>query len=176
MQDTVFAILTDQGGPPPHGSLLDYAELAAAIAVVSALFVAARQIRVFIDHAKTERAFNFMARWNDTDFTHARRPVITFARQHPGDGRAQREQVENDENFRSQLHLFLNFFEEIGLAVRRNRVDSDLCRDFFSSVIIKYYEEFQPFIIYTKERTGKPKLWVHFKYLYDEMQKEQVDK
>lgn len=80
--------------------------------------------------------------------------------------------LENVEAF-SDFQTLSQFFEGIGVLVRRRLIDVDLVEDLLANRVIWWWELYQPISEGARKVTGDPKLHDHTEYLYNVMKKRQ---
>jgi len=68
----------------------------------------------------------------------------------------------------SDIGTLSNFFEGIGVLVRRRLIDLDLVEDLFSQRIIWWWEAFRPISHMAREVTGDPTQHANTEWLYNE--------
>jgi len=62
-----------------------------------------------------------------------------------------------------------NYYEGIGVLVKRNLIDPTLVDDLISGSTLRTWEKFGPLIIEFRKRYGYPQLWGWLEYLYNEI-------
>jgi hypothetical protein len=65
-----------------------------------------------------------------------------------------------------------NYYEGVGLLMKRGLVDSDLVQALLGPKVVCYWEKMLPFIKGLRESSGDNSTWEHFEYLYHEMKEE----
>jgi hypothetical protein len=69
------------------------------------------------------------------------------------------------------IHTICNFFEGIGLILKRNLVSAEIICDYWGESAIFMWEKLKPLIEGFREQYNMPRAWKPFEYLYNEMQK-----
>lgn len=58
-----------------------------------------------------------------------------------------------------------NFFESMGLFVKRGIIDRRIACDFWSFVVLRNWEALLPITSYVRDKLGQPALWENFEYM-----------
>jgi len=69
------------------------------------------------------------------------------------------------------IHAVSNFFEGIGLLLKRNLVGIDMVGDYYGESAVFAWEKVKPLIEGFRKQYNMPRLWEPFEYLYDELKK-----
>ena len=69
------------------------------------------------------------------------------------------------------VHAVCNFFEGVGLLLRRNLVDIDMVGDYYGDSAVFAWEKLKPLIEGLRKQYNTPRVWEPFEYLYNEMKK-----
>jgi hypothetical protein len=69
------------------------------------------------------------------------------------------------------LHMIMNYFEGIGLLLKRNLMDVDFAWDLFGSSYFVAWEKVKPLVEGLRKQYDTPDAWSYFEYLYNEMKK-----
>ena len=69
------------------------------------------------------------------------------------------------------IHTVCNFFEGIGLILKRNLVSTEIIWDYWSESAIFMWEKLKPLVEGFRKQANMPRAWEPFEYLYDEMKK-----
>lgn len=67
-----------------------------------------------------------------------------------------------------------NYFEGIGILVRRKLVNADIVYDFWGDIIISTWEESKSLINEMRKDSGDSNTFVFWEYLYGELKKKQT--
>ena len=70
---------------------------------------------------------------------------------------------------RTMWFSVLNFYDGMGLLVKRNLIDISMVEEMFGYGIITLWEKMGPHEIESRERFNVPKLFSNFEYLYNEI-------
>jgi hypothetical protein len=120
--------------------------LVAAIALYGIL-KAADNIRQANAEKRSLSSMRFIERWNDPGYlslkTEFRRLDHEISKMKREDGDAL---LENEVDKRTFAVEVLNFFEEMAMAANTNRIDGELLRLYFDTVVIRYFEDFEYWI------------------------------
>jgi len=73
----------------------------------------------------------------------------------------------------SNLQILHNFYEGIGILVKRNLINISMVEDLFSQRIIWHWERFNHAFIAARELTEDPTQYDSIEYLYNELKKRQ---
>lgn len=160
----------------------------AGVFVASAgLFFTGRQIQLLREQLersrkadRVKRSFDFIARWNNPTFDSARGLIATFFRSKPSVDQVS-DRFKNDSDFRCKLSLVVNFLEELGIAWNRDKLDKDVCFDFFAGVVLGYWDWLDSFVAehrkgMTEERSGINRkvpsaIWEQFEKMHRDVKK-----
>ena len=77
----------------------------------------------------------------------------------------------SDKPEQKALHKVLNYFEGIGMLLKRNLMDTDFAWDLFGSSCFIVWEKVKPIVEGVRKQFGTPDAWSFFEYLYNEMKK-----
>jgi hypothetical protein len=84
-----------------------------------------------IELDRRDRALQFMARWDDEAMVNLRAKAI---------------HSKADSENRHVVQSYLNFYEELSLAIVNNAANGDMCKAFFRNSLINTYRHFQTVI------------------------------
>lgn len=103
---------------------------------------------------RVENAFAYMHRW-DTDPLKGARDFTRTIRQEQDSLSPQqlRERISGDKDLERSVIVMFNFFEELELSIRANRVDAGVLLAAFRNVYMDIYERFRPWIDTLNEPT-----------------------
>ena len=65
----------------------------------------------------------------------------------------------------------MNYFEGIGLLLKRNLMDTSFAWDLFGSSYFLAWEKVKPLVEGVRKQWGTPDVYSFFEYLYNEMKK-----
>jgi len=124
---------------------------AAVIAGAAAMIAAANALdarQAGVDQAKKSTSLDFVHRWNDPLFFHAKkngREIILHLKtlRTPAD---QKAYLEEDPTRLANILDVLNFFEAMGVAIQTDIADEETARRFFRSVAVEYWHSTADFI------------------------------
>lgn len=142
--------------------------LGASCALLSALSTVIQR-QEMIKQSKIQVAFDFINRWNNPQFYHARkegRAALTTIRQLPTT-EAQRSWLDDGEKW-SNLIDILNFFESLGIAIRRESADTETAKQFFRHIITGYWQVFEKVIKERRAERSNPRLFIELEWLFNE--------
>jgi type IV secretory pathway VirB3-like protein len=144
--------------------------VAAAAASGSTLgaFYSARALRVTAAALKEEKerqcralAFHFISRWNDPGLYHVRDAIRALFEMDPRKDEFERAVKERHTNV---IH-FLNFLEEIGLAIEFGGAHEAILKEAYAGVVSKAWEKMQYWIGQNRRDYGQEDLWIKFENL-----------
>jgi len=69
------------------------------------------------------------------------------------------------------MHIIMNYFEGIGLLLKRNLMDMDFAWDLFGSSYFMAWEKMKPVVEGLRKQYDMPDAWSYFEYLYNELKK-----
>jgi hypothetical protein len=72
-----------------------------------------------------------------------------------------------DNPLQNALATMSNYYEGLGILMKRKLVDKELIRDLYGSMIISTWEKILPIVPEVRKRA--PSSWANFEYLYDAM-------
>lgn len=154
----------------------DLAVIATAIFVFFQLGAASSQLRIaaqsYLSAAQAERtklAFDFIRRWNDDPQKAIRSQVFEILRNKSLSDEEKFRRLNENPAQRAVFRANLNFFEEMGLAYKRNAVDRDVIFEFFGFLAVLYWEGAKGYIMEMRRTEQDKKIDENFESLYDEM-------
>ncbi len=145
----------------------------AAAAVTSAAYVG-KALRENVESAKLGRTMDLAARWNVPAFFHTRKAILEVAatiKDVPLDRRAAAIQQEfakvpdRENNVRDAL----NFLEELARFIQRDAVEEEVLRDFYQTLVLRYYTIYEPWIQAQRDQRG-PRVYKSLLWLYTRWQ------
>ena len=77
----------------------------------------------------------------------------------------------SDKPEQKALQKLLNYFEGIGMLLKRNLMDTDFAWDLFGSSYFLAWEKVKPVVEGIRRQSGVADAWSFFEYLYNEMKK-----
>lgn len=72
-----------------------------------------------------------------------------------------------DQPLQNALATISNYYEGMGILLKRKLVDKELIYDLYGGMIISIWEKIMPIAVEVKKKS--PSSWVNFEYLYLEM-------
>jgi hypothetical protein len=69
------------------------------------------------------------------------------------------------------FHSVTNFFEAVGLLLKRNLVGIDIVWDYYGESAVLAWEKIKPLIEGFRKQYNTPRAWEPFEYLYNELKK-----
>ena len=74
------------------------------------------------------------------------------------------------------VHMLMNYFEGIGMLLKRNLMDPDFAWDLFGSGYFLAWEKVKPWVEGLRKQWNMPDSYSFFEYLYNEMKKREQAK
>jgi hypothetical protein len=109
----------------------------------------------------TALAFQFTSKWNDPAMFHVRDAVRgLFNEDHKSD-QFKKHVIENETNV---IH-FLNFLEEVAIAIERGGADSEVLREAFGGITIMAWSKLEEWVVDLRRRRNGPKIWINVEEL-----------
>jgi hypothetical protein len=71
------------------------------------------------------------------------------------------------------LHMVMNYFEGVGLLLKRNLMTVDFAWDLYGSTCFMAWEKVKPLAIGIRRQYGTPDAWSNFEYLYNELKRKE---
>jgi Domain of unknown function (DUF4760) len=110
------------------------------------------------------RTLKYIGRWNSQEYAKAREIAQEthelflgkLAKEHND---ILRESLKQTPNKKLEITFVLNFFEEISIVISKNLVDEELAKDFFKSILVKYYYLFESFIFDIRKDNSNDNLY-----------------
>lgn len=127
---------------------------------------ALREQRRTAEHQKAAAALEFGRRWNDPNLAPLRKSWRAIADTMEKDPSGVRALLEHDIDKRTVVADVLNFFEEMGYAVRSGAADSRTLAGQFSFIAAKYLRVARPWIEFRRKESAKA--WAEFEWLCDQ--------
>lgn len=125
--------------------------------VIATLWIAWQQSSALRTDLKVRLQLRFSERFDS--------PATTSARERLAEQLLQ--SAEHDEIAESVM----NFFEDMGLFLRRKHLDEELLWNTFGFYVIRWWEACRPYILEERERHRDPTLFADFEILNDRMKK-----
>lgn len=151
--------------------VIDYATLVAGLAAAVSVYYLAKQIKVSVDEQKTQRAYEYLRRYNDYNFRESAKRAYAFLRK---TDKAEHIVVlvnkkdEKSTEIRSHVLLVMNFFEEMGIVYKRDLADRELLKDFFWVMSLDYQKKAQYFIDH-RRKTDDSSLFENWEWMNRDM-------
>jgi hypothetical protein len=70
------------------------------------------------------------------------------------------------------FHAVSNYFEGVGVLLKRKLVDVDIVRDYWGESVVYSWKRVEPLIKGWRKQFNMPRAWEPFEYLYNEFKKE----
>jgi hypothetical protein len=124
------------------------------------------------EEEKITRTISYAARWNNPEFSEIKYEVLTLVRyivsKQNNDSVISliNDQLKLKPKLESYLNEVLNFFEEMSVWVEKDIIDENTLKDFYLTIIVRYYAVFEPWI-QEKRRERGPRLFKSFENLYN---------
>jgi len=74
------------------------------------------------------------------------------------------------------FHTGSNYFEGVGVLLKRKLIDVDIVRDYWGESVIYTWKRVEPLIKGWRKQFNMPKAWEPFEYLVNEMKKREQQK
>jgi len=74
------------------------------------------------------------------------------------------------------FHTGANYFEGVGVLLKRKLIDVDIVRDYWGESVIYTWKRVEPLIKGRRKQFNMPKAWEPFEYLVNEMKKREQQK
>jgi hypothetical protein len=110
---------------------------------------------------KRALAFQFTSKWNDPEMFHMREVVRgLFAMDHKDS--CFQDHIKNKTT--NVIH-FLNFLEEVAIALEKGGADADILHEAFAGVVATAWSKLQPWVADFRTTRHRPKLWIYVENL-----------
>jgi Domain of unknown function (DUF4760) len=156
----------EHANPELRNSMILGKDLFVAFLTISAIGIAAENLRRTAAAARASVALHFIERWNDPKLADARKQwhqiYYDLKRLQLADTVAR---IDGDESARTAVADMLNFYEEIAHAVNTRAADETLIRRLLCDTIRDYYATFLPWIEH--RRATRPDAWEEIKLMLD---------
>lgn len=143
------------------------ASSAAAAGILTAFYSArslamtAASLRLDEELRTRELAFRFTSKWNDPAMFHVRDTVrALFALDH----KSPEFQASIQAKETNVIH-FLNFLEEVGIAIERGGADAGILKEAFGGVVSKAWSELEEWIREQRRQRCQPRIWIYVEEL-----------
>lgn len=149
-------------------TLIFLAALGAAIGTILGAFYSARALTLTARalaredvRGKTEIALRFTSKWNDPAMFHVRdavREIFALAHDSP----------EIDAKIRAKetnLFHFMNFLEEISIAIDIGHADPNILREAFAGVVKLAWTRLSPWVTRLRNSRNNQRIWMHVEQL-----------
>jgi hypothetical protein len=139
------------------------ASTAAAGAILTAfhsarsLALTAGALRKEEEQRNKEMAFRLTAKWNDPTMFHVRDTIrALFVLDH------------KSEEFKASIRAketnvihFLNFLEEVGIAIEKGGADPAVLKEAYGGVVLKAWGKLQDWVKDQRAEYGQPRIWIY---------------
>jgi len=71
------------------------------------------------------------------------------------------------------MKIIGNYFEGIGILVKKKLVDAEIVHSFWGAIIISSWEQIKPMITDMRTDSDDPNMYIFWEYLYNEMKKKE---
>lgn len=152
------------------------AALATVGGVTSAYYIGSG-LRANAESEKLNRTFAYPARWGDPSWAPARNAVAGLLRKCQGKPEAERlsliqQALDKTPALERDIIAFLNFLEELALAVNLGLVDEKIVKRFYRTTVVRTYRALAPWVkIHRDERETETIFW-EVQSLYEEWRHE----
>ena len=135
-------------------------------AAIQSVYFAQRSLQATVEDRQLNAACEYFQRWYGPDSKDLRDKWRVIAGQIEGKSAAQiTEIVAGNADNRVIVGELLNFFEELGYAVRRERIELEMMRDLMGTVLKGTYRRLQPWLVEYRRLNSQPTAWEHFEWL-----------
>jgi len=69
------------------------------------------------------------------------------------------------------FHAISNYFEGVGVLLKRKLVDLDIVKDYYGESVVVVWKKLEPLISGVRKEFNMPRAWEPFEYLYSEFTK-----
>lgn len=158
--------------------MLDIPSISAIVAAAGVLIgvvLAVLQLRDFVKDRHTDLAIR-MNPWlnvSGTELTDAMYKVWSLEYEDYDDFVQKYGSPISDKPEQKALHRVLNYFEGIGMLLKRNLMDTDFAWDLFGSSYFLAWEKVKPVVEGIRKQSGVADASSFFEYLYNEMKKKE---
>jgi hypothetical protein len=162
---TVFYYIATKDG---ERTLIFFAAITTAAGAVLAAFYSARALATTVtslgreeERARKMLAFAFTSKWNDPAMFHVRdvvRELFTL------DHNSEQFDVAIRDRTTNVIH-FLNFLEEVGIAIEKGNADPEILRDAFAGVVGTAWSKLQGWIGEMRRARNRQRIWVNVELL-----------
>ena len=73
------------------------------------------------------------------------------------------------------FHAASNYFEGVGVLLKRKLVDADIVRDYYGESVVYIWKKLEPLIKGIRKEFNMPRAWEPFEYLYNEFTKREQE-
>jgi len=140
----------------------------ASASVIAGVIYYALQIRHQSKVRQTDLVMRLYDKFGSTEFQKAYQMIMGLEYEDYAD---YRKRYGTNAEVKAAGTTVNNFFEGIGLLVKRKLISIGLVDDLLGGAIQVTWEKRKPIIEGSRQRTSRPRLWEWFEYLYNEMQK-----
>jgi hypothetical protein len=130
----------------------------AAISVVVGVFFAILELRKFAEQRKTDFLYRLQSSMIDESYRKAWKKV------RDSEGKTYKEIVEK---FEVEFELVIAFYENLGILLDKQLVDSGIVRDVFGKSIIRAWERCETYIKGARKEENDDELYKGFQKLYE---------
>jgi hypothetical protein len=138
-------------------SLADIIQLLTLVVLVATAYFAVRELdltrkahETIVELERQKKALEIINRWNDPQVANLRHRAIHGTQQEDGKTSTPDEEA---------IQSYLNFLEEMALAIYNRAASEEICRQYFNRILLNTYGKFRELI---ESGPGYP----HLKWLY----------
>ncbi|MHC1679813.1 MAG: DUF4760 domain-containing protein [Methanomassiliicoccales archaeon] len=145
--------------------------IALGSAAIIGLFLTVMQLRQLIAQRRTDMLIR-LSPWFRIDFQDLQsmsNAILSSEFKDYEDFVKRYGELNIDQPLQNSLATMSNFYEGLGILLKRRLVDEELIRDLYGGMIVATWERMLPLVPEVRKRS--PSSWDNFEYLYGEMKK-----
>lgn len=147
----------------------------AAIGVAGGLqsaYLAQRALSATVEDRQLTAACEYFARFYGPDTKPLRDKMRVFSGLVAGkSGPEIAQMISASAEHRDHVNQLLNFFEEVGYAAKRDKIDAMMVGDLMGTAIRTTYTNLQPWLGEYRRQNSQPTAWEHFEWLCNRLNK-----
>lgn len=98
-----------------------------------------------VRHFKIVRTVSYIERFHHPNMVATRAAVDAWL-QSPGQDDQRLQRAKSDQKLNAQIHLFVSFFTEVGIAYRHGTLDRDVAFDIWEYLVPHYWQKLEFFV------------------------------
>jgi hypothetical protein len=139
-----------------------------AMVALMTLLYTAQNIRQANDERKRSAAAKFVERWNTPGLTSSKKDWWSLNDELGKLSPEERAKtLEAELSKRMTATEFLNFFEEMAVAINTASADEELLQRFFRTVLLTYWDRYSYWITEHRKTTGKVRVYIEFQQVVE---------